>query len=66
MERDDTSSQIVTPTISARELQTRASSGSGTLISESGLTPIGSPSPQTRQAGLLKNSSGRAAAYTRA
>ena len=61
MERDDTSLQIVTPTISALEVQTRASSGSGTLISESGLIPIGSPSPHTRQAGLLKNSSGRAA-----
>jgi hypothetical protein len=52
---------MVTPTISPEALQTRASSGSGTLICESGRIPIGSPSPQTRQAGLLKNSSGRSA-----
>ena len=52
---------MVTPTISPLELHASASSGSGTEISESGRMPIGSPGPQTRQAGLLKNSSGRSA-----
>ena len=46
MERDDTSLQMVTPTIWAWALQTRASSGSGTFTAESSRIPIGSPGPQ--------------------
>ena len=61
MLRDETSLQIVTPTISPKELQTNAISGSGALIAESLRTPIGSPVPTTRHATLLKKSSGRSA-----
>jgi hypothetical protein len=54
----------VYPTISPALFTTSATSGSGTLTLESARTPMMPPSPTTRQAADLKNSSGRAASYT--
>jgi hypothetical protein len=59
MDREDTSLHTVYPAIWPALLSTRATSGSGTLISESSRTAIGWPSPATRQAADLKKISGR-------
>ena len=49
------------PNSSPELLNTRPSSGSGTFHAESTRIPTGSPGPTTREAGALKNSSGRGA-----
>jgi hypothetical protein len=66
MLRELTSSTTTYPAISPVRVSSRPSSGSGTLLAESARMAIGSPSVTTRQAGDLKNSSGRSARYTRA